>query len=287
MGGSSAEREVSLRSGTAVANGLRKAGYEVAEIDISGRELNIPDDVDGVFIALHGEFGEDGRVQSLLDRRGLPYTGSGSEASKAAFDKAISKKVFVESGIPTPEYEILRKGDIRTMPLPVVVKPARQGSTIGVCRVLSESDWADAVSDTFSYDSEAIVEAYIKGRELTVGIVGDEALPVIEIVAPDGWYDYSAKYTKGACRYLVPAPIDGELSRSYRALAMRTFEALGCRGFARVDCRMSESGELYILELNTIPGFTETSLLPMAAAESGINFSELCDRIINMAETGA
>ncbi len=286
MGGPSAEREVSLRSGAAVAGGLREAGYDVLEIDVAGHELDIPQGIEAVFIALHGEFGEDGQVQRLLDEKGIPYTGSGSEASRAAFDKRLSKKIFVESGIPTPEYEILSKEDGRSVPLPVVTKPACQGSTIGVNRVLCEADWAGARGDTLSYGPEMIVEAYIKGRELTVGVVGSDALPVVEIVAPDNWYSYDAKYTRGATRYLVPAPIDGESAAACRELGVRTFEALDCRGFARVDCRISDSGEVYVLELNSIPGFTETSLLPKAAAEIGMDFSALCDRIMKSAVCG-
>ena len=283
MGGPSTEREVSLCSGRAVARGLHVAGYDVTEIDIDSHELNIPEKIEAVFIALHGEFGEDGQVQKLLEQRGLPYVGSGPEASKAAFDKRISKRIFVENGIPTPEYEILGKGDEKTLRFPVVIKPACQGSTIGVHRVLSESEWENARKDTLSYGEEMIVESYIEGQEVTVGIVGNEALPVIEIVAPDGWYSYNAKYTKGVCRYLVPAPIDAMLYRACQDIALRTFEALGCRGFARVDFRISDSDDLYVLELNNIPGFTETSLLPKAAAEMGMGFSELCDRIMAMA----
>lgn len=283
MGGPSAEREVSLRSGTAVAKGLRDAGYDVAEVDVAGYELDLPDDAEAVFVALHGEFGEDGRIQRLLEEKGIPYTGSGPAASRTAFDKVLSKKVFVENGIPTPRYEVLRNGDASSLPLPVVAKPACQGSSIGVNRALRKADLADAIADAFRYGSEVIVEEYIDGRELTVGIVEDEALPVIEIVAPDKWYDYDAKYTRGKSDYLVPAPIDDKLGAECRSLAMRTFEALGCRGFARVDFRLSTDGRIYVLELNSIPGFTETSLLPKAAARAGMSFSGLCDRILNSA----
>lgn len=286
IGGPSTERDISLRSGMAVARGLREAGYDVTEVDIKGHELNVPEDIEAVFIALHGEFGEDGQVQELLDQRGIPYTGSGPAASRNAFDKRLSKKIFVENGIPTPEYEILCKGDKRSIQLPVVTKPACQGSTIGVHRVMKESEWANAQSDTFSYGEEMIVESYINGRELTVGIIETEALPVIEIVTPDSFFNYNAKYTNGVSRHVVPALIDDESYRSCQNLSLRTFEALGCRGFARVDCRITEANDIYILELNSIPGFTEISLLPEAAAKSGIDFSTLCDRIMNMAEVG-
>jgi len=283
MGGPSAEREVSLHSGEAVAGGLREAGYDVVEIDVPDRTLRIPDNIEAVFVALHGGFGEDGEVQGLLDELGLPYTGSGPASSRAAFDKVISKRIFLENGIPTPEYRVLKQGGRRELPLPAVVKPACQGSSIGIHRVFSDGEWDRALADAFAYGPEVVVESLLDGKELTVGIVGTEPLPVLEIVAPDDWYDYGAKYTKGACRYLVPAPIDRELSRRCQVLSVRTFEALGCRGFARVDMRLDRDGEPSILELNTIPGFTETSLLPKAAAEFGLNFSALCDRIMHTA----
>jgi len=285
MGGPSAEREVSLSSGRAVAGGLRASGYEVTEIDLVGRDLNLPTETEAVFIALHGEFGEDGEVQALLNRKGVPYTGAGAEASRVAFDKIVSKKIFDEAGIPSAPYEVLGKGSDRTLPLPVVTKPARQGSTIGLCRVMKEEEWESALTEALSYDSEVLVEAYIEGRELTVGVVGDEALPAIEIVAPGAWYDYKSKYTSGACQYLVPAPVDERMSQELSESALEVYRVLGCRGFGRVDYRASPDGSIYVLELNTIPGFTETSLLPKAAAACGIDFAELCDRIMNLAAT--
>lgn len=285
MGGPSAEREVSLASGRAVAAGLRRAGYDVSEVDPADRVLDLPPETEAVFIALHGAFGEDGEVQALLNERGIPYTGAGEEASRKAFDKVVSKGIFAEAGIPTAPYEVLRKGGRRTLALPVVTKPARQGSTIGLCRVLNDDDWDDALAEAFLYGDEALIEAYIAGRELTVGIVGDEVLPAVEIVAPEEWYDYKAKYTSGACRYVVPAPLDAEVSRRLAESALRTYRALDCRGFGRVDYRVSGDGAVYVLEMNTIPGFTETSLLPKAAAARGIGFDELCDMIMNLAAT--
>ena len=283
MGGPSAEREISLRSGKAVAKGLREAGYEVTEIDVQGRTLAMPRGIEAVFVALHGEFGEDGGVQALLQARGIPYTGSSPAASRTSFDKKESKAVFAAHGVPTPAYEILREGQTRRLPLPVVVKPTCQGSSLGVSRVTSEAEWAPAASGAFAYGAEILVEAYIEGRELTVGIVDQEAMPVIEIVAPDGNYDFTAKYTKGQTDYRVPAPIDGAVYARCQAIALRTFHTLGCRGLARVDFRLSAAGELFVLELNNIPGFTETSLLPKAAAAHGLPFPQLCDRIMNTA----
>lgn len=282
MGGLSSEREVSLRSGSAVAKGLREAGYNVREVDLSGHEIDLPPDVEAVFIALHGTFGEDGEAQAILDGRGIPYTGSGAESSRVAFDKILSKRAFDEAGISSPAYEVIRKGDTRRIELPVVVKPARQGSSIGVHRVMDESGWETAITDALTYDDEILVERYVEGREVTVGIVDGDVLPLVEIAAPDAWYDYDAKYGGGS-RYLVPAPVEKAVADRCSELAVLTFEALGCRGFGRVDFRIDDSGQPYTLELNSIPGFTETSLLPKAAAAAGMNFSELCDRIMKTA----
>jgi len=283
MGGPSSEREVSLSSGKAVAQGLRQAGYEVSEVDLVDRNLNIPDGVEGVFIALHGAYGEDGQVQAQLDERRIPYTGSGALAGKLSFDKACTKEMLVKESLCTPDFELLREGEMRTLALPVVTKPLCQGSSIGVHRVFSEEDWGEAIANTLSFGGVALVEEYIPGRELTVGIVGDQILPVIEIHAPGGWYSYNAKYTKGRTEYLVPAPIDETVARTCQQQAWETYKGFGCRGFARVDLRMSEDQGIYILELNSIPGFTETSLLPKAAAEAGISFSELCNQIMDSA----
>lgn len=287
MGGPSAEREVSLRSGAAVAGALERRGYAATAVDVTGRALALPAGVEAVFIALHGEFGEDGAVQRLLEDRRIPYTGAGPRSSEVSFDKVQSKKILAKQGIPTPEYEVLHSGDRRTLPLPLVVKPARQGSSIGVHRVFAESDWEPAIRDALSFDREAIVERYIAGRELTVGFVGESPLPVIEIRAPDDWYSYAAKYTKGRTEYLVPAPIGEETARQCQQLALDTFRAFGARGLGRVDLRLSPEGRAYVLELNTIPGFTETSLLPKAAARAGLSFEALCERILQSAVCGA
>jgi D-alanine-D-alanine ligase len=247
-GGPSSEREVSLRSGAAVARGLRDAGYEVIEVDVRDRTVDLPKTVEAVFIALHGEFGEDGQVQSLLEQRGLPYTGSGPLASRISFDK-----------------------------------PPCQGSTIGVFRVFEEKDWMPAFREALQYDGEVLVEDFIPGRELTVGIVGETVLPPIEILAPDGWYDYDAKYSKGQSRHLCPAPLDSVTATRCQTIALETFRALKCRGLGRTDFRLMDDGALYVLELNNIPGFTETSLLPEAAQAAGIGFSSLCEQIMEMA----
>ncbi len=283
MGGPSAERDVSLRSGAAIAGALRTRGYDVLEIDLKTASVDVPAGVEAVFVALHGEFGEDGGVQAILRERKIPYTGSGPEASELAFDKVLSKKIFADNGIPTPKYEILGPGQRRTMQLPVVVKPVRQGSSIGVHIVADESRWLASYSDALVHGGEVLVESFIEGSELTVGLVGDQVLPVLEIRAPKGFYDYQAKYTKGVTEYIVPAPIPEERARTCQQLAVRVFESLGCRDMARVDFRMNSKGELFVLELNSIPGFTETSLLPKSARAAGIEFPELCDRILGMA----
>ena len=285
-GGPSSERSVSLKSGSAVAKGLRESGYSVSEIDVTERSVNLPAGIEAVFIALHGEFGEDGEVQRILESRRIPYTGSGPKASAASFDKRIAKRILAENKILTPEYEVLKRGMTPRIGLPAVVKPARQGSSIGVYRVFAEKDWKPALDGAFAYDDELIVEKYIKGRELTAGVVGKEVFPVVEIVAPDDWYNYDAKYTGGRTEYLVPAPVSVETAARCSAAAAGTFSALGCRGMGRVDFRLAEDGKAYVLELNNIPGFTETSLLPKAALAAGITFARLCDRIMKSATLG-
>ncbi len=280
MGGPSDEREISLKSGTAVASGLRGAGYDVCEVDVTEHEVVLPDGIEAVFIALHGEFGEDGQVQSILDDMGMPYTGSGAIGSRMAMDKVLTKRAFDEFGVPSPLYEVLSEGDERTLELPVVVKPASQGSSIGVHCVTSEDEWGDALKDAFCHGKTLLVEKFVAGRELTVGVVGGRALPVIEIVATDGWYGYEAKYTKGRTEYIVPAKIDDKIAGEAQRIALKVFDALECSGFGRVDFILSDDGELMVLELNSIPGFTETSLLPKAAASAGIAFCDLCDEIM-------
>lgn len=283
MGGVSQEREISLRSGRAIAEGLRQADYDVMEIDLRQRKISVPAGIEAVFIALHGEFGEDGQIQSLLEEQAIPYTGAGPEGSRMAFDKKIAKKLMVENRICTPDYEVLRLPEQKMLPLPVVVKPVAQGSSFGVHRVTQASEWGDAFSDAFSYNGEVLVERYIEGKEIAVGIVGDEILPAIEIRAPDNDYNYTAKYTQGVTEYLVPAPISEAEKQACRQLAWRTFQVLRCRGMGRVDLRLTPRGEPYVLELNTIPGFTETSLLPKAAGSVGCSFSSLCDKIMCLA----
>jgi D-alanine-D-alanine ligase len=283
MGGPSSEWEVSMRSGQAVTDGLRQAGYNVIAAPFRGRTVDLPPGVEGVFIALHGEFGEDGQVQAILRNKGIPYTGSDPEASANAFDKIRCKKILDAAGIPTPRWEVLKSGQPKSIPAPVVTKPPRQGSSFGIGQALVDEDFPKALAESLAYDSEVLVEAYVPGHELTVGLVDGAALPVIEIVPNGGFYGFQQKYTKGQTRYDVPAQIPEERAARCRALAAATNLALGCRGLGRVDFRMTPDGDLFVLEMNTIPGFTETSLLPKAAAAAGLGFSALCARIMETA----
>jgi D-alanine-D-alanine ligase len=286
LGGTSSERAVSLRSGAAVARGLRAAGYRVTEVDVQGPDLALPGDADAVFIVLHGTFGEDGTLQALLEERRIPYTGPGVQASRLAFDKVLSKRTLERRGIATPRYEVLRPGGMPALPVPAVVKPPREGSSVGVTRVTHVSQWAEALEKVYALGQEALVEAFVPGRELTVGIVGDQVLPVVEIRAPDGDYDYRAKYTAGVTEYLAPAPLTADQTRRCQEVAWAVFQALGARGVGRVDIRLSPEDEPFVLELNTIPGFTETSLLPQGGPLRGHRVPELCERILNLACAG-
>jgi len=282
-GGFSAEREVSLESGAAVAANLRKAGYTVTEIDVTSPDFTVPAGIEAVFIALHGTFGEDGGAQARLTELGIPYVGADAEASRRSFDKLLTEVCLRKAGVPVPESETLRRGDKRTLQLPVAVKPPRQGSSVGCSLVFKESQWEPAMADALKYDDEILVQRFIPGREFTVGVVDGQVLPIVEIVTAAGWYDYTAKYKVDTTRYVIPAELDSKTAARMQKIAMETFEALGARGFGRVDFRMTPEGEQFVLELNTIPGFTSHSLLPKAAAVAGIEFSALCDRIIKTA----
>lgn len=282
-GGISSEREVSLRSGSAIAQGLRDDGYDVVEIDIVSKVFTIPSDVEAVFVALHGTFGEDGEIQQLLTGLNMPYTGSGVDSCRVAFDKALTRDRLDEHGIPVPAGEVLADASARTIPIPLVVKPPREGSSVGCHLVFEESQWAAAFADAVSYSGEALVEEYIPGRELTVGVVADQVLPVVEIKTASEWYDFDAKYVTGDTQYVVPAELPSETAAELQSIALETFRALDAKGFGRVDFRLSPEGNPYVLELNSIPGFTATSLLPKAAQADGIEFPALCGRIMELA----
>lgn len=282
LGGLSAEREVSLRTGNAVLKALLDAGFQAVAID-AGRDLAArlaAEKIEVAFIALHGRFGEDGIVQGLLEMLGIPYTGSGVLASSTAMDKVTTKKILLYHELPTPNFKAFRLGEDldRLLALcgkfPLVVKPAREGSTIGISIVRSRDELAAGVAAALKHDDLILVEDFIEGAEVTVGVLAGEALPIIQVVPKGGFYDYHAKYTVGQTEYLLPAPLPEDLSKRLSLAAVAAYRALGCDGAARVDFMVRDQ-EFFCLEVNTIPGMTETSLLPKAAGHAGISFSEL------------
>jgi len=341
MGGTSAERDVSLASGVRVAEALRSRGHEVLSVDTAYGALSAPDEqalmagkivktippdvqslvrlnaqlpgtlrslpeTEVVFLALHGGQGEDGTLQALLDLTGVPYTGSGHLASALAMDKDLSKHLFRAAGVPTADWRMAPVSEIgrslaslgtgresgidvfaeeveREIGLPVVVKPSKQGSTVGLSVVRDIGLLWPAIEEARKYDDEVMVEQFIPGRELTVGILGDEALPVGEIIPVHEIYDYECKYTAGMAREIFPADLSAEETSTVQDLARRAFHALKLRGYARIDFRMAPDGVFYCLEANTLPGMTALSLIPQAAVAAGISFPELCERIVQLA----
>ena len=287
MGGLSAEREISLRTGTAALNALQQLGYQAVGIDV-GRDL--PGQLREVgcevaFIALHGRFGEDGRVQGLLEMLQIPYTGSGVLASSMAIDKVVTKQMLLYHELPTPGFDFMRPGDSgeslfrRCKHLPLIVKPSREGSTIGISIARSREALRHGIDTAAALDGTVLVEQFIDGAELTVSVLNGRPLPIIQIVPKSGFYDFQAKYTAGETEYLLPAPIDAVSYQRVQQAAVEACRALGCRGAARVDFMLRER-EFYCIEVNTIPGMTETSLLPKAAAEAGIDFKQLVEAIL-------
>lgn len=289
MGGPSSERLISLKSGLAVVDALFRLGFNVYSYDPLYRKLWVPSSTDVVFIALHGEYGEDGQVQRELERLGVTYTGSGPEASLIGFNKVLSKQRFKECGIPTPEYVIIEK-EIYEWPSgwapPVVLKPATQGSSIGVVFVEKPEDLQSGLKEAGQYGWPVIMEKKITGRELTVGILDTKPLPVIEIKPKNGdYFSYNAKYTKGATEYNCPACLPKDIYIKVQEVALSAFNAIGGRDFGRVDIMLDLENQPYVLEVNTIPGLTETSLLPKAAMQVGYDFDKLCLKIVEMALT--
>ena len=288
MGGPGSERDVSMATGKGVAKALRSLGAEVAEIDVKGADFKLPNDVDLAFLTIHGTFGEDGQLQQILEDRGVPYTGEGVAGSAIAFDKLRSKEAFRQHDITTPYWQTITVGQRPTIPIPVVIKAPRQGSTVGVHIIRNEREIDAAIADASTYDRELLVERFIAGRELTVGILGDQALPIIEIIAKDGFYDFNNKYpflnpaAGGGAQHVCPAEIGPERTEEVQELALRAFRALGLEVYARVDVLLPDNGKPTVLEANTIPGMTEASLLPEAAAVAGLSYPELCARIIEL-----
>lgn len=295
LGGPSKEREVSLRTGEAIYQALHAKEYDVVKIDLQpeifAKQLQ-ENNISVVFNAVHGLFGEDGCMQGLLDMLGIKYTGSGVLASALAMDKIMSKRIFLAENILTPQFLIVNKQDINAccqeilekFSFPVVVKPPAQGSSIGVEVVKSEADLAVALVGAFKYAEEVLIEEFIEGREITVGVAAIDdtlqALPIVEIVPNSGVYDYHSKYTVGATTYIVPAEIQDDTTLNIQELAKKAFAAMGCRGVARADFILTKTGKPYILELNTTPGMTATSLVPKAAKAIGLEFPELCEKIL-------
>src|SRR3954471_5051073 len=331
MGGTSAERDVSLASGLRIAEALRSKGHVVITVDTARGPLTPKDekqllgkgnvvkteppsqkdlakmaaetlpqmlralpslkDADVVFMGLHGGYGEDGTIQALLDMAGVRYTGSGHLGSALAMDKDLSKHLFRRAGVQTADWLMARRDvsadeQLGRLALPVVVKPSKQGSTVGLSVVRKREDLSAAIAEAFQYDDEVMIGQFVPGRELTVGILGDDALPVGEIIPKHEIYDYECKYTVGMAEEVFPAQIPTDRAREAQELARRAFQALKLRGYARIDFRMTEEGSLFCLEANTLPGMTQTSLVPQAAAAAGVSFPELCERIALSALNG-
>ena len=282
-GGPSSEREVSLRSGSAVTKALRLLGADAFEIDIKGGDFHLPDGTELAFNALHGTFGEDGAVQAVLDTKGVPYTGEGVEGSRVAFDKIESKRRFVERGVPTAPYVTLQKGEIHNLAVPYVVKVPCQGSSVGVYVVKKGEK---ALEEAFAQTDTVLVEAFVSGRELTIGILGETALPIIEIRPRGGFYSYENKYTwtnrGGAAEHECPARLTRAERKSVEQAALAAHQALELEIYSRVDVILDKNREPQVLEVNTIPGMTETSLLPEAAAAAGLSMSQLCERVVRL-----
>lgn len=293
LGGISSERQISLRSGKAVAEGLRKKGYPVIEVDVDPTlpEKLRSEKVEVAVIALHGRYGEDGAVQGLLEMMKIPYTGSGVLASALAMDKILTKRLLQERGFLTPSFayfdtsQTTAKEFSRTFALsyPVIVKPACEGSTIGITIVKEASGLEKALLSAAEYDSKILVEEFVKGVEVTCGVLNGEPLPLIEVVPKSGFYDFQSKYTKGATEYILPARLSDDLLTETQEITLEIYRELGCEGVARADYIVDAEGQIFFLEINTIPGMTETSLIPKAAAHVGISFEDLVEKILDSA----
>ena len=298
MGGPSAEHDISLRSGQGVVAALAARGWPVQALVIP-REVSVEEascfvrqslrdtETELVFIALHGSFGEDGTIQTLCEELGIQYVGSGPTASRFGLDKVASRAQFEQASLAVPRWHVLssptkreRDACLKTLQFPVVVKPTNQGSSIGVSIASTRTEFLKALEDAARYDTRILIEGFVRGRELTVGILGHEALPVVEIRSTHQFFDFTAKYTPGQTEYLVPAPLDPETTRQVQRAGAQAHQALGCRHFSRVDLILDDHQRPVILEVNTIPGFTATSLLPKAAACAGIPYDELCERLV-------
>jgi len=287
-GGPGSEREVSLASAAGVARALRELGADVVEIDVAGPEFDLPKDIFIAFNLIHGTFGEDGELQKILEHKGVLYTGEGVGGSRLAFDKIESKRKFVEHGVPTAGFEIIKTGAHPSLPLPYVVKAPRQGSSVGVYIVRKAEEIEAALKDAAQYDDVLLVEKFVKGRELTIGILGDLALPIIEICPKQGFYDFKNKYPflnaqgNSGAEHICPALLSADKTRFVQATALQAHQSLGLEVYSRVDVLLPDDGGPSVLEINTIPGMTQASLLPEAAGVAGIGYGALCERIIEL-----
>ena len=294
FGGKSAERDVSLMSGKGVHEALQSCGVNAHLFDTGTRSLAelAHERFDRVFIALHGRYGEDGTIQGALELLGVPYTGSGPMASSLAMNKIMTKRIWLEAGLPTPGYSTLRDASdlspaLDKLGLPMMLKAPHEGSTLGIVKVSSKAQLQPAYQEVSGFDREILAEQFVSGRELTVAILGRDdqahALPVIEIVAPQGNYDYEHKYFSDDTQYLCPAPIEAELARKVSAMCVKAYRALGCEGWGRADVILDAQSRPWLLEMNTSPGMTGHSLVPMAAKAVGMSYPDLCLRILSSA----
>ena len=294
MGGPSSEREISLKSGTAVLGALESLNIDVVGIDIDTEDKEKIGDllksnrVNTAFVALHGHFGEDGGIQTILNELNIPYTGSGPFASRLAMDKIASKSIFQDSGLLVPLSRFVDKSIYKNLDnvldgFPLVIKPARQGSSIGLSIIETKDYLKDAIELAFKYDDKILIERYIHGRELTVGILDDRPLPVIEIVTRNRFFDFQAKYQPGFTDYIIPAELKEDIALKAQKDALIAHRSLGCYGFSRVDMILDRDNRIFILEVNAIPGFTQTSLLPKAARAAGIEFPQLSLKLLELA----
>ena len=288
-GGPSSEKDISIKSGRAVYNALRLEGCDVKWLEL-GREdsesriRNTPFDI--AFIALHGRFGEDGTIQKILEEMSVPYTGSGVKASMLALDKITSRRIFEKRGIPVPKYKVLNEQPAKLpkgFSWPVVVKPRKEGSSIGLSLAKDKTEFNRACKKAFNYSDKIIVEAFINGREITVGVLDKKALPVVEILPKRVFYDFQAKYEDSRTEHKVPAPLPGRVYSKAQTLGLAAHNSLNCRDFSRVDMILGDEEKIYVLEVNSIPGLTERSLLPKAAGAIGMDFGKLCIKLLQLA----
>ena len=289
MGGPGSERQVSLASGKAVLNALLSLGLDAVPVDVTGTDIHLPAGTGLCFNVIHGTFGEDGQLQEILDARGMPYTGARATSSRRAFDKSLAKQAFLAAEVPTPKSEVIdctHGPALPSLPAPFVVKPPREGSSVGIEIVKTQAEAAAAIAKAATHSADLLIEEYISGPELTVPVIDGKAYPIVHIIPPEGVYDMAAKYpwltgTKGS-QYICPADLDLETTMAVQAAAVAAHKALGIEVYSRVDVMLGADNRPYVLEANTIPGMTETSLLPKSAAAAGLPFPELCKLIAEL-----